>query len=89
MKAIQHLANYSSCEKEENHFLNLEQLLSIPFVKWYSDQSNFHKFSLCIDEDECSLMAETNQGKDWWVVCDIVGSKKDIKNLKLPKFEKE
>jgi hypothetical protein len=89
MKAIQHLPNYSSCEKEENHFLNLEQLLSIPFVKWYSDQSDFHKFSLSIDEDECSLMAEINGGEDWWVVCDIIGKKKDIKNLNLPKFEEE
>lgn len=89
MKAKQHAPSYSSCEKEVHHFLNLEQLLSIPFVKWYSDQSDFHRYSLSIDDDDISLMAETNGGEDWWVICDIEGTKKDIKSLDLPKFEEE
>jgi len=32
-------------------------------------------------------MAEMNKGKDWWVVCDIIGNKKEIKELNLPKFK--
>ena len=89
MKAKQHAPSYSSCEKETHHFLNLEQLLSIPFVKWYSDQSDFYRYSISIDDDDISLMAETNGGEDWWVICDIEGTKKDIQSLNLPKFEEE
>lgn len=89
MKAKQHAPSYSSCEKETYHFLNLEQLLSIPFVKWYSDQSDFYRYSISIDDDDISLMAETNGGEDWWVICDIEGTKKDIQSLNLPKFEEE
>lgn len=89
MKAIQHIPGYSSCDKEVHHFINLEQLLSIPFVKWYSDQPNFHLYSISIDEDGTSLMAETDGGHDWWVVCDIEGDRKEIESLKLPLFEEE
>lgn len=87
MKAVQHIANYSSCESMQNEFLNLEQLLSISWVKSYSDDPNFHLFSLCKDEYGYSLMAEMNKGQDWWVVCDIIGNKKQIKELNIPKFK--
>lgn len=89
MKAIQHIPGYSSCDKEVHHFINLEQLLSIPFVKWYSDQPNFHLYSISIDEDSISLMAETDGGHDWLVVCDIEGDRKEIESLDLPLFEEE
>ena len=89
MIAIQHAPSYSTCEKERHHFLNLEQLLSIPFVKWYSDQPDFDRYLISIDEDEVSLMAQTGNNRDWWVVCDIDGDRKEIESLNLPLFEEE
>jgi len=89
MIAKQHAPSYSTCEKEIHHFLNLEQLLSIPFVKWYSDQTNFDRYLISIDEDEVSLMAQTYNGQGWWVVCDIEGDRKEIESLDLPLFEEE
>lgn len=89
MIAIQHAPSYSTCEKERHHFLNLEQLLSIPFVKWYSDQPDFDRYLISIDEDEVSLMAQTGNNRDWWVVCDIEGDRKEIESLNLPLFEEE
>lgn len=87
MIAKQHAPSYSTCEKEMHHFLNLEQLLSIPFVKWYSDQPNFDRYLISIDDDEVSLMAQTDNGEGWWVVCDIEGDRKEIESLDLPLFE--
>lgn len=87
MIAKQHAPSYSTCEKEMHHFVNLEQLLSIPFVKWYSDQPNFDRYLISIDEDEVSLMAQTDNGEGWWVVCDIEGDRKEIESLDLPLFE--
>lgn len=89
MKAIQHIPGYSSCDKEVHHFLNLEQLLSIPFVKWYSDQSDFDRYLISIDEDEFSLIVQTGNNRDWWVICDIEGDRKEIESLNLPLFEEE
>ena len=89
MIAIQHAPNYSTCEKERHHFLNLEQLLSIPFVKWYSDQPNFDRYLISIYDDEVSLMAQTGNNRDWWVVCDIEGDRKEIESLDLPLFDEE
>lgn len=89
MIAIQHAPSYSTCEKERHHFLNLEQLLSIPFVKWYSDQPDFDRYLISIDEDEVSLMAQTDNGEGWWVVCDIEGDRKEIESLDLQLFEEE
>jgi hypothetical protein len=84
MIAKQHIANYSSCERLENHFLTTEQLLSIPWIKQYTTYEDFYRFSLCKDEWGVSLMAEMNKGKDWWVVCDLIGV---TEKLNLPKFK--
>lgn len=89
MIAKQYAPSYSTCEKEMHHFVNLEQLLSIPFVKWYSDQPNFDRYLISIDDDEVSLMAQTDNGEGWWVVCDIEGDRKEIESLDLPLFEEE
>jgi hypothetical protein len=84
MIAKQHIANFSSCEPLENHFLTTEQLLSIPWIKQYTTYEDFYRFSLCKDEWGVSLMAEMNKGKDWWVVCDLIGV---TEKLNLPKFK--
>lgn len=84
MIAKQHIANYSSCLPLENHFLTTEQLLSIPWIKQYTTYEDFYRFSLCKDEWGVSLMAEMNKGKDWWVVCDLIGV---TEKLDLPKFK--
>lgn len=86
MIAKQHIANYSSCEPMTNHFLTTEQLLRIPWIKEYTTYENFYRFSLCKDDDCLSLMAEMNKGKDWWVVCDLIGV---TEKLNLPKFKYE
>jgi len=86
MIAKQHIANYSSCEPMTNHFLTTEQLLSIPWINQYTTYEKFYRFSLCKHDDGLSLMAEMNKGKDWWVVCHLIGV---TEKLNLPKFKYE
>lgn len=46
------------------NFDSLGQLLEIPFVKQWKEDSQFHKFSV----DGNTLIAELRGGKHWWVV---------------------
>lgn len=58
------------CEGFENEvvsFSTLDELMAIPFVKRFSDDKGFHRFSLCPDSDNI-LMAEYNNGFNWWIV---------------------
>lgn len=78
MKAEQYRPSYfSGFEQEQNHFDNTEQLLNIEWIKKFACRNNFHKFSLSRDSDKYdgkpqhTLMAEYNNGFEWWVVAFI------------------
>jgi len=58
---------------EENKIVSFEtteELLNIDFVKNFSNRDNFYRFSLSIDNyfNQHSLMAEYDEGREWWVV---------------------
>jgi hypothetical protein len=78
MKAEQYRPNFfSGFEQEQNNFDNTQKLLNIEWVKSFSNHDNFHRFSLSRDENKYggkpqhSLMAEYNNGFEWWVVAMI------------------
>lgn len=48
-------------------FNTLDELLQIPFVSNFSEEENFYRFSLA----GYSLMAEFDEGREWWVVGSI------------------
>lgn len=59
-------------DPEGARFLDLEELLAIPWVKNWSTFPGFHRFSL--SDDACRdgsrvilLMAEFRGGAEWWV----------------------
>ncbi len=78
MKAIQYRPTfYSGFTNKEVEFDTVEELLNIDFVKSWSEDKGFCRYSLSGDH----LMAEFNNGKNWWVVCFIRCT------LDLPQFK--
>ncbi len=78
MIAEQYRPNFfSGFQQEENHFSNTKELLNIEWVKNFSNDNEFHRFSLSRDKDKYggkpqhTLMAEINNGFEWWVVAMI------------------
>jgi hypothetical protein len=65
MKIKQYRPNYySGFEEEEVEFNSVDELLNISWVKKFSDDNSFYRYSI---SDEC-LMAECNNGYDWYVI---------------------
>jgi hypothetical protein len=48
-------------------FNSLEELVNLPFVKSMANRENFYRFSITTDKTK-KLMAEYNEGGEWWVV---------------------
>ena len=66
MKIRQHISNFcSGIEPQEAEFDSLAELMAISWVKQWTDDKGFFRFSI---SDEHHLMAEANSGKKWWVV---------------------
>lgn len=66
-RIVQHVPAFVDIGDErpkEGVFDSLEQLLAIPFVKVFSDESDFHQFST----GGGMLLAEQQGGRRWWVV---------------------
>jgi hypothetical protein len=63
---------------EEADFETDEELLSIPWVKSFSEHNKFFKFGM---SDEL-LVATYKEGKEWWVV----GSIEHPELVKLPRI---
>lgn len=75
--ATQHRpAYFSGFENEESKFNSLEELLNIQWIKNWKDHDNFHRFSI----SDYDLMAEFNEGKEWWVIAylDDISTLKDL-----------
>ena len=65
-KIRQHIPNFcSGLDSQEIEFNNLAELMAIPWVKQWTDDKNFFRFSI---SDEHRLMAETHSGRKWWVI---------------------
>ena len=68
----QHRPAYmSGFEDAKIEFETVEELLEIDFVKNFSDQPEFYRFSFSqMDGDPYAggLMCENNEGRSWWVV---------------------
>ena len=66
MKIRQHISNFcSGIEPREIEFNNLAELMAISWVKQWTDDKDFFRFSI---SDEHHLMAENHSGQKWWVV---------------------
>lgn len=62
----QHIPNFcSGLESQEIEFNSLTELMAIPWVKHWTDDEDFHRFSI---SNEHHLMAETHSGRRWRVV---------------------
>lgn len=78
MKIRQYRPSYfEGFENETCEFSNLEELLSIPWVKNFQSEY-FHRFSY----SQNKLMAEYHEGKEWWVAGMLEGIPEG-----LPKWE--
>ena len=72
----QHIPNFcSGLESQEIEFNNLAELMAIPWVKHWTDDEDFYRFSI---SNEHHLMAETDTGKKWWVVGYLTGYQLDL-----------
>ena len=80
MKIRQHISNFcSGIEPQEAEFDSLAELMAIPWVKQWTDDKDFFRFSI---SNEHHLMAEIHSGKKWWVVGYLTNYQLD-----LPKHE--
>ncbi|AOZ93611.1 hypothetical protein [Paenibacillus crassostreae] len=69
----------SDAEPITTSFMNKSELLEIEFVKLYSSLPDFYRYSISSDNN---LMAELNEGKQWWVI----GSIDNTEGLLFPRF---
>ena len=77
----EHVPNFIGMDKPRiSKFKTCKKLLEIPWVKSFSDDPEFYRYSM----DDESLMAEYKKGKDWWPV----GNIKNPASVDLPKWVK-
>jgi hypothetical protein len=90
MKITQYRPSYySGYDNKEVEFNTLDELLNISWVKSFSDDESFYRYS-CSDG---LLMAECNKGYDWHVIgsldCPFVSGLPKWKAKERPKTEEE
>lgn len=71
MRFTKHIPNCvdTSDENLPIEFSTLEELLQIPFVKKFADDGTFYRYSM----NEEHLMAEYNNGYEWWTIGKLEG----------------
>lgn len=57
-------AFFEGFKNERADFDTVEELMKVPFVKGFSEDENFFRFSVSGDH----LLAEFRNGDEWWVV---------------------
>jgi hypothetical protein len=63
---IRHIPDFcEGFDKSRVNFTTTDELLSIDFVKSWSEDHKFHRFSI---SDDCYLMAEFKGGTVWYVI---------------------
>lgn len=77
-RIVQHLPGYIDFDIECIGFDTLEELLNIEWVKWWSQQKGFHRYSA-----DDYLMAEFKDGYEWYAL----GRLRNPVNL--PKWEEK
>lgn len=79
-----HFPAYCDYDQESYGFNTQEDLLALPFVKYFKESpiknKTFFQFSLSQSDSFISLMAEYNQGTYWW----CIGQLRHSNNLTLP-----
>lgn len=78
-KFIQHMPSYVEADRFEYAFDKQEELLNHPWIKEWSKDEGFHRYSL----SNQLLIAEFEQGKKWWVL----GYIKHPEYIDLPVWE--
>ncbi len=89
MKIIQHIPN--ACESDapiHQEFMSLEELLAIEFVAKWSYLPKFHQYSIYPHRKtgghkKHKLMAEMDDGKEWWVIGLLVVQKPEALGLPM------
>lgn len=80
MKIKQRIPNFVDGVPETSEFNTTKQLKKLKFVKRWSKDKEFLRYSISGDY----LMAELNEGTVWYVIGTIFG---DTKGLDLPEFK--
>lgn len=79
-------------EEPDHEFATKEELLEAPQVKRFASWATFHRFSYCEnalhDNSRLTLMAELNDGYEWWV-CGYLTGDGDVSIIRewFPKWE--
>jgi hypothetical protein len=83
VKVIQHIpSSFEGFEPENHEVKNERELLALPFIARWKENPKFHCFSLdrnywppkgTLGEPVHLLMAEFDQGYEWWVVAKLTG----------------
>jgi len=61
----QHIPNFiDTWPRVTDAVINMENLFKVDWIKKFSEQEGFHRFSISDD----LMMAEYNEGKKWFVV---------------------
>lgn len=91
MKIQEHVPSFTTgIPPKTSVFSNLKELLDIEWIKEYSKDDDFYRFSLLRRDSTglnsfSNLMCEEKEGYKWWVIGIING---DISNLKeLPEWK--
>lgn len=75
---LQHIPNFvEGIEPQKITVANTAELLVIPFIKRWSEDPRFYRFSISkrqrSDVRSDLLMAELDKNKEWWVVGYLTG----------------
>ena len=92
MKIKQHRPKFVDLDTQPQtiEFQNTEELLNIPFVKNFSTEQDFYKYSISVNHPGHSLLiAEYNKGQNWWVVGYLSIEENSSLNLPIWKPQKK
>jgi len=80
-------AFFTGFDNEEVDFNTTEELLAIPFVKSFSTDRRFHRYSVSVSPhgNTIHLMCELDDGYEWW----CVGRLLNMEGITLPHWEEK
>ena len=79
---------YTGFEPKTVEFNTQEELLNIDWVKSWSKEKNFYRYSIILNDEpdgRSTLMAEYDNGEKWYVMAFI----DDASNLTLPEWSEQ
>lgn len=89
MKIQRHIPNCcrDGCDPlpEPVEFNDLQELMDIDFVKQWSENPTFFRYSISVEKvlyHDTLLMAEMEEGKSWWVIGYLSGE--NIEDMQFP-----